>query len=235
MKLTLVLLSFLLVGLLSSCVPEETIFSKGKSLLTQRQFDEAIVLLSEAKKRIPEKKDEISPLLAQAHLGKSEEFNKEEQHREAMQEYQSAIKEDNQIASFSYQVELLYGLTEEKVISRKDLEILKLQKMVFLNLKNSEYRKELTELASTEDGIIAFGLGMAPESVSNEYQVKLLALRSAKLDATRWLIYHIIWKERGFDVDITATSMKVPRGNVLQELDLGFGAYLIKMELPGAF
>lgn len=233
MKLPLIFLSFLLVVFLSGCVPEETYLSKGKSYLAQRQFDEAIASLSEAKKKIPQKEDEISPLLAKAHLGKSKQLNREEQHQKAMQEYQSAIEEDNQIASFSYQVELLYGLTEEEITSRKDLEVLRLQKMVFLNLNSTEYRKELAELALTKDGIIVFGVGKAPEGVFSEAQVKLLALRAAKMDAQRWLAYHVIWQEHGFDVDVSKISIKVPGGNVLQELELGFGAYLIKMELSG--
>lgn len=231
-KLALISLSILLGFLFSGCQPSEDAYlSEGKKYLSQGEFTQAISSLSKAKRKAPAKTSEISLLLAQAHLGRSKELNREGRYQKAMEEYRGALRENREVANLEYRIELLYGLAGDKLAFERDLEVLRLQKIVFLNPQAVEYRKKLREAASVGDRVIAFGLGLEPEDSVNKAQDRLLALRAAKVDAQRWLAYHISWKKYGFDKPLGRVSVKVPVGAILKEVNLGFGAYLIKMEL----
>jgi len=235
-KLGLISLSILLVGFLfSGCQPaEDACLDEGKRYLSQGEFTQAISSLSKARRKTPAKKDEISLLLAQARLGRSRELSEEGRYQKAMVEYQGVLRENGKLANLEYRIELLYGLAgDEFASSPMDSEILRLQKMVFLHPQATEYRKKLSQVASVGYTIVVFGLGLEPEDSQNETQGKLMALRAAKIDAQRWLAYHISWEEYGFDKPLGRISAKVPGGRILEEVDLGFGAYLIKMELSG--
>jgi len=232
-KLGLISLSILLGFLFSGCQPSENAYlDEGKRYLSQGKFTHAISSLSKAKRKTPVEKDEICPLLAQAHLGRSKELNREGRYQKAMEEYQGALRENRKVANLEYRIELLYGLAEDEFTSSPmDSEILRLQKMVFFNPQAIEYRKKLRKVAFVGDRIIVFGLGLKPEGSVSETQAKLLALRAARVDAQRWLAYHISWQKYGFDKPLARVSAKVPGGSILKEVNLGFGAYLVKMEL----
>lgn len=232
-KLVLISLSILVGFLFSGCQPaEDTYVDEGKRYLSQGEFTQAISSLSKARRKTPAKKDEISFLLAQAHLGRSRELSEEGRYQKAMVEYQGVLRENRKLANLEYRIELLYGLAgDEFASSPMDSEILKLQKMVFSNPQAIEHRKKLGEVACIGDRIIVFGLGLEPEDSTNDVQARLLALRAAKMDAQRWLAYHISWEKYGFDKPLGRISAKVPSGSIVKEVNLGFGAYLVKMEL----
>jgi hypothetical protein len=134
---------------------------------------------------------------------------------------------------FPKQIEALYEEGEQHLKGReKEINILRAQKELLLSPNDISIRKKLADISSFSNGkIIAFGIGIPPESARNTSQGKLLAKRAATADAMRWLAYHFKWRENGFEGAMEVTK-EVVGAEVTEVIHMKSGACLVRIEAP---
>ena len=165
----------------------------------------------------------VSQVLSQKLYLRSQQELAQGEYEKAYNDYQKAVEADPDVADVGHLSSILYAwvISESET---EDVPRLNAQKRVWLEPGQLALRRDLVALTVDRDkGIIyAFGLGLAPDNISNDTQKRFLARKAALADAQAWIARLATWGEGGvecpFDVSQTTVNVEVRKEYWISEI-----------------
>ena len=190
-------------------------------------------LLGCSKSEVQSQPSDIPQADSQKLYLKSQQELMSENYRQAYQDYRQAVSMDEKIASVSHLSSIIYSWAISKG-EREDISLLKKQKQVWLEPKQLSLRRQLLSMGVDRDKRIihAFGLGLAPDSISNPAQRSMLARKVALADASAWVARLATWADAGVDCPFDISSETLMGMETFKELWVDDTIYVVRVEAP---
>ena len=164
---------------------------------------------------------------------KSQQELMRENYKQAYYDYKQAVSMDEGITNVNHLSSILYGWAMSKV-EQEDVSLLEKQKQVWLEPKQLPLRQELVSLEVDKDKRIihAFGIGLAPDNISNPTQRTMMARKVALADASAWVARIATWADVGVSCPFDISSETLMGMETLKEFWVDDTLYVVKVEAP---
>ena len=164
---------------------------------------------------------------------KSQQELMREDYKQAYYDYQKAVSIDQKMANMSHLSSIMYAWTLSKS-EPEDIPILNGQKFVWLEPEQFVLRRQLLKLGvdGKRGTIHAFGLGLAPDNISNLDQKSMLARKTAQADAAAWVARLATWAETGVGCPFNVSAQTLTGMQTIKEFWVDDTIYVVKVEAP---
>lgn len=164
---------------------------------------------------------------------KSQQELMREDYKQAYYDYQKSVSMDQKIANMSHLSSIMYAWAISKG-EQEDISLLNKQKQVWLEPNQFALRRELLSLGVDRDKRIihAFGLGIAPDNITNPDQRSMLARKTAQADAAAWVARLAKWAEAGVDCPFNISAQTLMGMEIHKEFWLDDTIYIVRVAAP---